>query len=183
MGLLINTNLSHPIDLDNPELWESFDSFLAVWDALHTWFEKNGYILYPRDPTCSYVAQPCESEVYRVFNQATHPFAPTLRGDERYRTFNATVRKWCIQPSYRLLINVDTLQVGLWAAVDKHQHDVVIKLVQNDSSELMVAKKLSTEPMKSDPNNFTIPILDILKYDQGYSFIVMPRYGWIYLWL
>lgn len=75
------------------------------------------------------------------------------------------------------LLTFSILQVGLWAAVDKYNHDVVIKLVPSDSNELVVATKLSTEPMQSDPNNFIVPILDILKYNQGYSVIVMPRYG------
>lgn len=100
MELVSNKDPLHTIDFSKSELWESFDNFLTVWDALHLWFEKKGYTLYPRDPACPYTTQPSDSEEYYASDQATHPFAPTLRGSEYYRTFNTTVRKWSTPPTY-----------------------------------------------------------------------------------
>ena len=61
------------------------------------------------------------------------------------------------------------------AAVNANGRDVVIKIARVDSEELAIFRMLNTEPLLSDPHNFTVPIVDILKYDDNYSFIVMPR--------
>ena len=35
---------------------------------------------------------------------------------------------------------------------------------------------LTTDWAKSNPNNLVVPILDVLRYDETFGFIVMPRY-------
>ncbi|KAK7676324.1 hypothetical protein QCA50_020707 [Cerrena zonata] len=66
---------------------------------------------------------------------------------------------------------------GITAAVNSLRRDVVIKILQHGFPELVIFKKLALEPTRSHPLNYTIPILDILEYDENYSFAVMPRWG------
>lgn len=67
------------------------------------------------------------------------------------------------------------LKFGITAAVNSLRRDVVIKILQHGFPELAIFKKLALEPTRSHPLNYTIPILDILEYDENYSFAVMPR--------
>ena len=48
--------------------------------------------------------------------------------------------------------------------------------VLTDSRELQILNYLSAEPMRSDPRNRTIPILDVFLHseDPRYTFFVMP---------
>lgn len=55
------------------------------------------------------------------------------------------------------------------------RRDVVIKLLYRNSSERLIFNLLASEPIRSDPLNFTVPVIEILKYDEEFSFVVMPR--------
>ncbi|KAK7676328.1 hypothetical protein QCA50_020711 [Cerrena zonata] len=65
----------------------------------------------------------------------------------------------------------------LIAAVNTQHRDVIIKMIRNDSPELHIIKVLASDPMRSDPLNLSVPVLEILEYDEEYSFVVMPRWG------
>ena len=80
------------IDLNNPELWRSDEAFLTVWNTLHPWFEKQGYILYPRDPMNPDLAVPGSEDVYTHEKRCSgYPFVPTLHGEEHNRSFSVLV--------------------------------------------------------------------------------------------
>ncbi|EGN92928.1 hypothetical protein SERLA73DRAFT_79145 [Serpula lacrymans var. lacrymans S7.3] len=64
------------------------------------------------------------------------------------------------------------------AARDRQNRDVVIKVVAKGNEglkELEILQLLNSEPLRSDPYNATVPVLEFLKYD-GWHFIVMPFY-------
>ncbi|KAK7684505.1 hypothetical protein QCA50_012452 [Cerrena zonata] len=112
------------------------------------------------DSLAPWFAYPGETDAYVLSDETVeYPFAQILRGGEYCRPFG--------------------VKGGIWAALDSQHRDVVIKLVPSQSDELKIATKLSTEPMKSDPNNFIVPILDVLQYNAGFSFLVMPRWSQI----
>lgn len=51
----------------------------------------------------------------------------------------------------------------------------MIKVLSTEGDETDILKHLMSEPQCSDPLNTTIPILDVLTFDDRYSFLVMPR--------
>lgn len=53
--------------------------------------------------------------------------------------------------------------------------DIITKLVLSDFTELAIARMLITELLLSGPQNFTLPILDMLKYNDNYFCIVISR--------
>ncbi|KAK7676329.1 hypothetical protein QCA50_020712 [Cerrena zonata] len=152
-----NSNLvSAPnIDLTNPDFWETAEAFIPFCNTLSPWFAAKGYVLYPpKDP---FFSEPSDDAAYTLTDEpAEYPYASIVGGETRSRSFSS--------------------QMGILAAVNSKHRDVIIKLVQNPSSELAIFTKLTTEPMLSHPSNFTVPILEILPYNEKYSFIVMPRW-------
>ena len=52
----------------------------------------------------------------------------------------------------------------------------MIKLIPRDFSEDSIIKFLMSESVRQDEYNTTIPILEVLEFDERWSFIVMPRY-------
>ncbi|KIM36290.1 hypothetical protein M413DRAFT_319948 [Hebeloma cylindrosporum] len=66
----------------------------------------------------------------------------------------------------------------VWGARDIQGRDVVIKLVSDASTpsqELKILQYLNTEPVRSDPRNHTILVVDYLNIN-GLIFAVMPRW-------
>ncbi|KAI8984969.1 kinase-like domain-containing protein [Trametes punicea] len=53
---------------------------------------------------------------------------------------------------------------------------VLMKRVRSDSDELAIATYLSSDPLRDDPRNHCVPILDVLRdpEDEEISFLVMP---------
>jgi hypothetical protein len=57
--------------------------------------------------------------------------------------------------------------------------DVVIKVIakgEDGNDELQILQFLNSEPLRSDPANATVPVLEFLTYD-GWKFAVMPHWG------
>ena len=52
----------------------------------------------------------------------------------------------------------------------------MIKLIPRDFSEDLIIKFLMSESARQDEYNTTIPILEVLEFDERWTFIVMPRY-------
>ncbi|KAL6302707.1 kinase-like domain-containing protein [Sparassis latifolia] len=64
----------------------------------------------------------------------------------------------------------------LFAARDRMNRDVVIKVIskgEEGANERRILEILNSEPLRSDPANATIPVLDFLEYED-YCFAVMP---------
>jgi hypothetical protein len=61
-------------------------------------------------------------------------------------------------------------------ALDARGRRVMLKAVRSSSTELIIARLLSTDPLRTDPRNHTIPVLEIL--DAGeWAIIVTPEWG------
>ncbi|KAF9000807.1 kinase-like protein [Hymenopellis radicata] len=68
-----------------------------------------------------------------------------------------------------------------YAARDSKQRDVVIKLVHNErtgegSQEYNILRMLNSEPLRSDPRNSTVLVVDFLEFED-WRFVVMPYYS------
>ncbi|CAL1698414.1 unnamed protein product [Somion occarium] len=128
-----------------------------VWDALRPWFEAQGYILYPN----RYPGK--LSEVFKYDLSEEHTDVPSVHvGDKSLR---ARMRSMIFIPP------------ALFSAVSRQHQDVMIKVLSTEGDETDILKHLMSEPQCSDPLNTTIPILDVLTFDDRYSFLVMPRWG------
>ncbi|GBE83928.1 hypothetical protein SCP_0509870 [Sparassis crispa] len=67
----------------------------------------------------------------------------------------------------------------LFAARDRLNRDVVIKVISKGTegaNERRTLELLNSEPLRSDPANTTVPVLDFLEYED-YCFAVMPCCG------
>jgi len=86
-------------------------------------------------------------------------------------------------PYARRLYEDDDAALGIsspfvWGARDQLGRDVVVKLISNasvPSNELKVLQYLNTEPVRSDPRNHTIPVIEYLNIS-NLIFVVMPRW-------
>ncbi|CAL1698386.1 unnamed protein product [Somion occarium] len=50
-------------------------------------------------------------------------------------------------------------------------------MLPSDNPELDIFRHIISEPQRSDPLNLTIPVLELLHYNDEYSFVIMPRWG------
>lgn len=66
-------------------------------------------------------------------------------------------------------------QVTVFPAVNREHQDVVIELVTNKQYEFEISQVCITERACRDGLSMTIPILEMLVFDERWSFIVMPR--------
>lgn len=66
-------------------------------------------------------------------------------------------------------------QCSVFPAVNRDNQDVVIKVVPTGGYELLIFQHLTTEMALRDELNMTIPVLEILAFDEIWSFVVMPR--------
>lgn len=167
------------VDLEHsPELWETAETtcMAELWDALTPWFEGVGYYLYPRSHESPFLLTPPENRNLTLRNlPVRHPYAYYYGEGSVERQFFASVCSVLGILCMNLLTSLH--QYGVTAAVSPSHGDVVIKLLRYDCPELAIFSMLASEPMRSDPLNLTIPVIEILKYDQSYSFVVMPRYA------
>jgi hypothetical protein len=67
-------------------------------------------------------------------------------------------------------------------AYDKYNRIVTIKAlpIPDGNKEVEILKALNSEPLRSCPENHTIPLLEHIVSDEGWQFIVMPawRMSW-----
>ncbi|CAL1698426.1 unnamed protein product [Somion occarium] len=142
--------------IDFARFWHIRTERNQVWDALEPWFQTHGYILYPRTPAGFLI--PPASVLYDLCTDAVqfpHAYAPEK---------TSLGRMMCPAPA-------------VFPAVNRDRRDVVIKILPSNSPELAIFKHLVTEPQRSNPMNLTVPVLDLLYYDDNYSFVVMPRWA------
>jgi len=63
-----------------------------------------------------------------------------------------------------------------YLAVDRYNRNVHIKVVPSSSAELRIVKHLSSNALRADPRNHTIPTICILPAGE-WTFIVQPWWG------
>ncbi|CAL1698370.1 unnamed protein product [Somion occarium] len=159
MGIVeeVKATTSPPAIENLPELLQSYETAVLMWDTLHPWFETKGYVLYPRD---SYGCNmPSKDTVYSLSSEPVQlPFA-----------YIGDISLWGRRFNLR--------GTNIFPAIDSQHRDAIIKLLFDEDDEARIVKHLASEPLHSDPLNLTIPILDVLTYGEGCSFLTMPRWG------
>jgi hypothetical protein len=65
--------------------------------------------------------------------------------------------------------------VYLNLALDRHLRNVVIKVIPEENLELEILKILSSVPLRSDPRNHTIPVLQFIS-GAGVEFVVQAHW-------
>lgn len=138
-----------------------------LYSLLAPWFESQGYSLYPRDPNG-------HASLFRTADMgdqsAKFPHAYVI---ETGRTkFGAQVLNMCMVKS---TWSLTCRQCSVFPAVNRDNQDVVIKVVPTGGYELLIFQHLTTEMALRDELNMTIPVLEILAFDEIWSFVVMPR--------
>jgi hypothetical protein len=61
-------------------------------------------------------------------------------------------------------------------ALDTRGRRVILKAVRASSNELKIVRLLSTNPLRAEPRNHTIPVLEILE-EGDWAIIVTPEWG------
>ncbi|EGN92929.1 hypothetical protein SERLA73DRAFT_64892, partial [Serpula lacrymans var. lacrymans S7.3] len=123
-----------------------------TWESLRPYFKEKGYDLYQiRNPSASCIPNgtppPPNSDSFGLYGD---------RGND----FNVQFERYA----------------QAFAARDAQNRNVVIKVVAKENEEcreLEILKMLNSEPLKSDPCNATVPVLEFLQCED-YHFAVMP---------
>ncbi|CAL1698376.1 unnamed protein product [Somion occarium] len=147
---------------DLSDFLEDSEGMALIWTNLVPLFKSHGYLLYPREPLIT--LKRSDFTPYTLSKDPVmYPFA--YASDRRLQG--------------RL---IQLLKPTLFLGINDSQRDIVIKLLFNNSEEQEAAilKRLMSEPLRSDPLNTVVPILDLLSYNERYSFVVMPRWGSAY---
>ncbi|KIM36293.1 hypothetical protein M413DRAFT_320168 [Hebeloma cylindrosporum] len=144
-------------NLEDPTaIHEHFQRIDKAWDFLRPSFASRGYALYEKLKTSSDLVPVVEST--QVSAVQVDPY-----GRRIYESDNA---------------RMSHLAPRVWAARDRLGRDVVIKVVSNESvasAELKALELLNSEPLRSDPRNHTIHVVEFLHL-HNFVFAVMPRW-------
>ncbi|KIM36285.1 hypothetical protein M413DRAFT_449332 [Hebeloma cylindrosporum] len=139
-------------------LFPQIRRMLKVWNFMRPFFASRGYELY-----CNTHSNPFElfpvSKPGLATVQETYPYGRRMYENDDDAIF------YFVSPR-------------VWGARDIQGRDVVIKLVSDTttpSQELKVLQYLNSEPVRSDPRNHTIFVVDFLNIN-GLIFAVMPRW-------
>ncbi|KAF8899593.1 hypothetical protein CPB84DRAFT_1780143 [Gymnopilus junonius] len=131
------------------------EAIMNTWDFLRPFFTTRGYTLYKRR---NLVLTP------ETFPKPTalqsYPYARRVASDSA--------------------LTIHMISTRVWGARDKSGRDVIIKLVSEASTpsdELKALRFLNNKEMRSDPRNHTIPMLELLKFD-NFIFAVMPKWDY-----
>ncbi|OBZ65850.1 hypothetical protein A0H81_14090 [Grifola frondosa] len=144
----------------DPEWWQP-------WELLRPFFKERGYDLYRHR----------DGGLVSISNGTASPDLDSfglygIRTEEFYSYFGRVsavyfgLQNFC--RSYMLVCST----LGCWSM----NRDVVIKLVPKGSEglrEFEILRLLSSEPLRSDPANATVPALEFIEYDDC-RFVVMP---------
>ncbi|KAI0319477.1 hypothetical protein OF83DRAFT_1260085 [Amylostereum chailletii] len=142
-----------------PNSWQSWKDINKMspewcqpWETLRPFFLSHGYDLYKYDQKT--MANPTSN---RLGSPALDSFG--LYGDrgEGFKCYMARV-------------------TVVFGARDRLNRDVVIKVVskgEENIHEFDILQLLNSEPLKSDPVNTTVPILEFIQF-QDWTFAVMP---------
>jgi len=163
--------LPKDFDLNKRPLFDSSAEWAAFWTSFSPWFKEQGYILHlpgsQRDEldisdglTLPVVNTPHELQQF--------PYAVTDSTDALQTIFNRSSKEVQV-PSFLATYNTGRV----FAAQDTRGRHVCVKIMRVNSHEYEIVKLLRVQP--STPG--VLPILDVIKYDADYAFVVMPRWG------
>ncbi|OCH86780.1 hypothetical protein OBBRIDRAFT_806534 [Obba rivulosa] len=156
----------HPLPL-NLRAWRQIDSnadgWFLPWDHLRDFFLKSGYKLYygrSRGHYCEPLDwSPPSADSFDLCGDRQEFQGPRLKMEPNH--FDHILHKHAL----------------VMAARDNCNRDVVIKVVakgEDGMKELEILQYINSEPLRSDPRNATVPVLEFLQY-QDWWFAVMPR--------
>lgn len=64
----------------------------------------------------------------------------------------------------------------IMGAYNRFNQFVVLKLLSAQSSELAILQKLASPALRRDKSNHAIPVLEVLRADRDWVFVVMPSW-------
>ncbi|KIM36271.1 hypothetical protein M413DRAFT_319599 [Hebeloma cylindrosporum] len=129
-----------------------------VWEFLRPAFASRGYVLYEKMKTSAELLPVIESESDRTSPVHIHPYGRRIYESDDAKMFLLAPR--------------------VWGARDRLGRHVAIKLVSDasvPSAELKALELLNSEPLRSDPRNHTIHVVEYL-HIHNFIFAVMPRW-------
>ncbi|KAI0355670.1 hypothetical protein OH77DRAFT_1424615 [Trametes cingulata] len=139
-----------------------FDELAEFWTGCLPWLAERGFILYALHPPDPY--DPAQAGFWACPSTSTPADLP-----------HATLINKQISSS-RISYSISRITY----AQDSAGHDVILKLVDNGSSEHEIYKRIQQAPSSfTDNAEFpcVLPPLAILETLNAYSFIVMPMWG------
>ncbi|KAJ7669385.1 kinase-like domain-containing protein [Mycena polygramma] len=130
------------------------------WAHCQDFLSQRGLLLYGSEEFHE-APRPC-------VGPAPSPFHPQDDEDFVFRLRSKLIRTprnmWCPpRPAIQL-------------ALETHKREVMIKAVAPRSPEAQILKRLASSPLRNDPQNHTIPVMDILHCDRA-TFLVHARWG------
>ncbi|KAF7763827.1 hypothetical protein Agabi119p4_8364 [Agaricus bisporus var. burnettii] len=129
-----------------------------IWTFLEPYFAQRGYTFYISSEESTYVVLPARKMIDP--RELSYPYALYCCNDERELEFICSAAR-------------------VWPARDADGRDVVIKAVSTGavaSNELKALKLLHSEPLRNDPRNRIIPVVDYIEFNHQ-TFAVMPRWS------
>ncbi|KAF8510690.1 kinase-like domain-containing protein [Gautieria morchelliformis] len=158
------------------ETWDIIDSssidvklFRKVWLHCESYLHSRGYTLaYPA------------SEAYRSIYQDYSAIPRKAPQDPFHPQYDEA---FCfIQDRFKAIREPENVAGTLYPtpyahpALDSRGRRVILKAVPTSSMELKVIQLLSSAPLRADPRNHTIPLLEVLDARE-WSIIVTPEWG------
>ncbi|OCH86784.1 hypothetical protein OBBRIDRAFT_852835 [Obba rivulosa] len=162
--------VSLPVSL---RAWREIDSYadewFLPWENLRYFFLKSGYKLYygrSRGEFCEPpVWSPPAVDSFDLCGARQDFQGPRLK----MTPVMMAARDRCVVPR--------AMKPASELLLSSYNRDVVIKIVakgEDGMKELEILQYINSEPLRSDPRNATVPVLEFLQY-QDWWFAVMPR--------
>ncbi|KAF7763828.1 hypothetical protein Agabi119p4_8365 [Agaricus bisporus var. burnettii] len=134
---------------------------VSIWEFLAPYFAERGYTMYVREDLANPLASRYPASKMIRPSKLAYPYAQctcTREGDFR----------------------VAIISHRVWAARDREGRDVMIKVISGavPTNELKALQLLQSEPLRSDPRNHVIPVIEFIEFDRQ-TFVVMPRWSGI----
>ncbi|KAF7763836.1 hypothetical protein Agabi119p4_8373 [Agaricus bisporus var. burnettii] len=132
---------------------------VRIWEFLAPYFAERGYKLYVRKNLTDVFASryPASSKIDPL--ELSYPYAQYACKNERQ-------------------LEVALVSQRVWAARDREGRDVMLKVISGviPTKELKALQLLHSEPLSTDPQNHTIPVIEYIEFNRQ-TFVVMPRWS------
>ncbi|EKM77844.1 hypothetical protein AGABI1DRAFT_21980, partial [Agaricus bisporus var. burnettii JB137-S8] len=144
---------------------------VRIWEFLAPYFAERGYKMYVRENLTDVFASryPASSKIDPL--ELSYPYAQYACKNERQLEV-ALVVSGMGNPQI-LHAHLRNQSQRVWAARDREGRDVMLKL---ESSSLKALQLLHSEPLSTDPQNHTIPVIEYIEFNHQ-TFVVMPRWS------
>ncbi|KAF7763837.1 hypothetical protein Agabi119p4_8374 [Agaricus bisporus var. burnettii] len=132
---------------------------VRIWEFLSPYFAERGYTMYIRADLSDVMVYRFPASSMIDASKLSYPYAQRACTNEEEFKFGSIAHR-------------------VWAARDREGRDVILKVISGavPANELKALQLLLSEPLRSDPRNHTIPIIEFIEFNQQ-TFIVMPRWS------